>query len=101
MEVVHHVRLSSRATPPEVNMSDVGDVNRVHQNNPEESIADAYMRAARKMVSPSSTVTDRLGFISLHNARNVVMLANIIDALRDENALLMGQIFPLDSEDET
>lgn len=40
---------------------------------------------------------DRLRFLKYHSAVNVVKLANIIDALRAENAELMEQIFKLDS----
>lgn len=76
-------------------MSDVGDVNRAHQN-PDNSVSEAYIRAARKMLTSGATTVDRLRFLALHNPTNVVLLATIIDELRAENAQLMEQIFKLD-----
>lgn len=83
----------------EVNMSDVRDVNEAHQR-PENTTEAAYMRAARKMLSPTAGMADRMAFMNLHNAGNVVKLANIIDALRDENRQLMEMIYGVDSPDE-
>ena len=81
-------------------MSDVGDVNRAHFSRPsEDSTPEAYMRAARRMLSPGAGMADRMAFLALHSAKNVVMLANIIDALREENGDLMNQLFGLDSKE--
>ena len=73
-------------------MSDVGDVNRAHMQQP-EPVTELYMKAARRMTSPAASMTDRLAFLSLHNSDNVVKLANIIDALRAENAQLMEIVY--------
>jgi len=54
-----------------------------------EPITELYMKAARRMISPAASMADRLAFNSLHSSENVVKLANIIDALRAENAQLM------------
>ena len=78
-------------------MSDVGDVNRAHQPVPEVPDTEMYMRSARRILSSGASMEDRLRFLKYHSAVNVVKLANIIDALRAENAELMEQIFKLDS----
>ncbi len=82
-------------------MSDVGDVNRAHLPKPEESIVDAYMRAARAVQGGTTSPTVRLGWIALHNAKNVVLLADLVDALRAENTNLMEMLYGgVDSSDE-
>lgn len=76
-------------------MSDVGDVHRAHMR-PDVPIEDRYIRAARAMLDPSSTMIDRLRFVSMHRAENVVLLGNLIDELRKENARLMDMLFDKD-----
>ena len=78
-------------------MSDVGDVNRAHQNNPETSVLDAYMLSARRVFSGEASPSDALTFRVLHSPKNVVLLANMIDRLRAENAAVLDK-FMLDTE---
>ncbi len=81
-------------------MSDVGDVNRAHSENPEDAIATAYVRIARIVHSGMASRADLIAFTALHNASNVVRLGKIIDDLRAENASHLEKLLDdLDSED--
>jgi len=65
-----------------------------------EPVTELYIKAARRMISPAASMADRLAFLTLHNADNVIKLANIIDALRAENAQLMEMLYGgVDSEE--
>jgi hypothetical protein len=68
----------------------------------DDSILDAYVRAAERMLSPSAGMADRMAFLAMHNATNVAALGQRVRELRAENAALMETFYGgLDESDET
>ncbi|UVG35235.1 hypothetical protein SEA_CECE_229 [Microbacterium phage Cece] len=74
-------------------MSDVGDVNRAHSGGAPRDITETYIEAARRVMSPNTTMKESMAFAMLHKPENVLRLANVIEALRAENAFLMEQLY--------
>jgi len=84
-------------------MSDVGDVNRAHMKQPDDPL-DIYVEAARGMLDPTASISQRLLFMPHHTARNVAALGDRIEALRAENRALLEAMYGqegLDKGEET